>query len=194
MTRFLPGLFALTLGCTTPAAAPLTPDDAPAERSDATEVVAGPVEVVPSAPLNAEAHITSDQPDLAEGPTPPASASIAELLRARHAEDLPDAETLNAHGDAPEALVWLSLHGDSAMVRVRATRALGQYPDAARADHLASLFLADDTHPALRAAALDALSAYDAPTRQRFAGILKPLADHADPRVARAAAKAGEGL
>lgn len=215
MMRFLPAL--LLAACATGTAEPLDPDAPPADATARTgadvdvQIVAGPTPVpspaeplVPAVDVEAARTATADvqpgdtittaEPDLAHGPVPASVAPVESLLRARHAADLPDRQTLDAHADADDALVWLSLHGSTAAVRVRATSALGQYPEGGHADHLASLFLADDTHPALRAAALSALAEHDAETRRRYVGIVRPLAENDDPRVSGAAGRALQGL
>ncbi|MCB9664356.1 MAG: hypothetical protein H6732_09595 [Alphaproteobacteria bacterium] len=77
-------------------------------------------------------------PSRATPPTDPRWEALQGRLRARHAEDLPDAADLAAIPDAAEGLAWLARHGSPDIVQARAAERLGLVaPDPTALDALA---------------------------------------------------------
>lgn len=123
---------------------------------------------------------------------PAGAAGIAQLMQARHVEDLPAKKTLDRHAEPVASLAWLVQHADTAVVKVRAVRALGEhYPGQEGA--LISGLAADAPLP-LRAAALRALGDWPVASRVAHAGVIAAAVGHEDPRVAKAASVASQGL
>jgi hypothetical protein len=113
---------------------PQTPADVPEAR--------------PIAAPDAPAPVTSSTSEMPPGPS--GTADVEELLRARHAEDLPDRASLEVHGDAVAILGHLAAHAETMQVRARAYDLLGLY----ETDPTLVAALEDDAlHGKLRAAA-----------------------------------------
>ncbi len=171
--QLLVTLALLGLACDGPA----HPPEADAQRV-AHDVETGPA-TAPTSSHNGEAE--------ADDSAPASAAALLPLLRARHREDLPDAETLARHRDAAEGLRWLATKGTPLSVRARALSLLRHYPDATTR---ALLERSAETggHASLRAAALRGLAGFaDAPDDALRARLLDALRDD-DPRVVEAAA------
>lgn len=118
---------------------------------------------------------------------PEGTATIATLLLARHAGDLPDAAALARHPSPEASLVWLAEHGDPLIVRVRALASMRWFAgDAVRAEVLATL--RDDTlHPTLRAAA--ATGSAGLTLDDELSAALQHANETGDPRIAHAVAE-----
>lgn len=113
--------------------------------------------------------------------------AISALLRARHTDDLPDAETLKTYPEAEAALRQLGREGETMVMRTRALALLRFYASEDSGALLAEIAGDGDAHPALRAAAITGLagqSLADQPARMEL--VVAALRDE-DPRVGTAA-------
>lgn len=115
---------------------------------------------------------------------PPDVDAIAALLRARHDEDLPDADALRRHPEPEAALVWLAANGEPFVVRVRALAAMASFEGDAIRQTLLAVLSDDAMHPALRAAA--ATGSQGLELDAELEGALERAARTGDPRVVRA--------
>jgi len=181
--RPLVPLLLLASACRSPSAAE-PPPQAVVESSERQELFATPPE--------SRAEVPDLNDDLSGAPA--STGAISELLSARHAQDLPDRATLDAHADADEALAWLARNGSTAALRVRATRALGLFPDRDHDELLVEYARPTAPHPTLRAAALQALAALPVERRTPHSAVLQQALQSDDPRVVGAAREAAEGL
>ncbi len=123
----------------------------------------------------------------AEGDTPASAKSLLPLVRARHNEDLPDAETLARHPDADEGLRWLATNGSPLSVRARALNLLRHYPD----DDTRTLLdqaAKSGRRASLRAAALRGLAGFAGTPDEALQTLYSDSLRDDDPRVVEAAA------
>ena len=151
------------------AAPPLTPLTGVADRPSAGAVDAEPAgEAAPA-----------DRPASVDG--------IVGLLLARHAEDLPEKATLDAHAEAPETLRWIALHDERLIIQARALEALGLWPDDTNRAFLLRVASDSTAQVKSRAAAWKGLAAWDLKADvELHAAATEATADPAVP-IARAA-------
>lgn len=117
-------------------------------------------------PPSPEPAVTAATPP-AEPDAPAPWSDLANRLKARHAEDLPDAQALAAIEGVDEGLVWLASNHDMMMVRARALEALGKVATPLALATLQATAADTSIHGMLRSAAVIGM------------GHL-PLADHAE--------------
>lgn len=120
---------------------------------------------------------------------PEGTATIASLLAARHAEDLPDADTLAAHPDAEACLRWLAREGGGLALRTRALLSLRFYGSDETRDLLLGVLADEGTHPALRAAAITGTGGLSLEVGGELRGLVEAGQRSEDPRVHEAAAR-----
>ncbi len=190
MTRTLPTLLSLVAAlflltaeqCPGPAPA----DSGPAPETPAAEARTAPATPAPATPATGGEQVVEEP---AEG-APASAAALSELLGARHAEDAPTREVLDAHPDAEQALIWLAANAEALLIRARALEALGLYPSDANRTLLLG-YATGDAHSKVRAAAVRALSGWpldeDGPLVEQLTSLLT------DPEVPVAIA-AAKGL
>ena len=177
-------------------AAAYPPEVAEAAAAEPEPVAEGSAE--PEGSVEAAPVASADAGDggVAAPPTdgPPASVGpISELLAARHADDLPTREALDAHPDAEAALVWLSGNADALITRGRALEALALYPsDANRAVLLG--VATGSAHHKVRSSAVRGLGAWDLSADAPLRAAIEGLLSDASVPVAIAAAKALAGV
>lgn len=175
-------LFALSLACTGP--------------SPATEEV--PVveaEVTPATPTALPDEVVREGSGAAAStePAPDFVAPVAALLQARHVDDLPTRETLDAHPQAQDALIWIAGNATEMVQRERALMLLGLYPDAASATVLLDT-LSGDAHPKLKAAAIRGAAAQDLGANADLLNAIVGALSSDDVRMGVAAAEALAGV
>ncbi|MFK7986238.1 MAG: hypothetical protein AB8I08_09415, partial [Sandaracinaceae bacterium] len=126
-----------------------------------------------------------------EPPTEPPSreggrsiAALESLLSARHAEDLPNAETLSEHDQPAAALRHIATHHRRMVVRGRALSSLRHYGDAETRALLLQTLTDPDAHPTLVAAAARGSAGLTLDTDLRAA--LEQVRANDDPRITRA--------
>jgi hypothetical protein len=151
-------------------------------------------------PPAATARPLSSLPDreaaapVAEAPAPPAPAAVAKvrpMLGARHAEDLPSRELLDAQGDAAEALRWLAAHSESLVEAERAALLLSAYEDETTGRFCAEL-VGGEAHAKIRAGAARCLAGRSLEPIAAVPALLKAAAS-SDARVGLAAVEALRG-
>lgn len=126
----------------------------------------------------------SDDAESAE--SPPDLDTIASLLRARHAEDLPSAADLEKYPSAEASLQQLARAGETMVVRTRALRLLEHYPS--DASHTLLVEIAGGTgHPALRAAAIEGLASQPLDRLPDTLALVSAALEDGDPRIGLAA-------
>lgn len=116
-------------------------------------------------------------------PGPPGTDTVEQLLAARHAEDAPDRETIDKHGDGKAILGHLAAHASTMQVRARAFELLGSYD----ADPTLIAAVGDSAlHGKLRAAAVLGLGRrpLSLPGREAARAALHEVAGGVDARVA----------
>ena len=146
----------------------------------------------PDAPTSAAQDPDAGQ-QAAEGEVDELEA-ISALLRARHADDLPDAETLQTYPGAEAVLRQLGREGETMVMRTRALALLRFYSSEDSGALLAEIASDGDAHPALRAAAVTGLAGQplaDQPARLEL--VTASLRDP-DPRVGTAAVEVLDGF
>ncbi|MCB9682403.1 MAG: hypothetical protein H6733_13130 [Alphaproteobacteria bacterium] len=113
-------------------------------------------------------------------------APLALRLRARDAEDLPDADALRAVDDVVTGLAWLTVHGEPVYVRTRAAERLGLLVDEAGTLQLVALAGDAATPVEVRLGAVAGLAHQLGPdiTGGPAVDALVAAAADADPRVA----------
>lgn len=111
-------------------------------------------------------------------------AALESLLSARHAEDLPNAETLAEHDRPAAALRHIATHHRRMVVRGRALASLRHYQDAETRALLLETLTNPDAHPTLVAAA--ARGSAGLPLDADLRAALSQARTTDDPRVARA--------
>lgn len=111
--------------------------------------------------------------------------ALMERLRARHVEDLPDAEDL-AYEGADEALVWIASNADTMVVRARALGLLQHTPTPESLSFLKEQLTNPELHPTLRAGSIRALEGHLG--ADSVLSLLVNALRDSDPRVAHAAA------
>ena len=112
--------------------------------------------------------------------------SVRVLLKARHADDLPDRAALDAHDDAMGQLMALSKEDDELIVRERALLLLALYPESETARARLIEVATGTDHAKLRAAAFRGLQPWAA--EEEVIALAKAAADDPDARVQAAAA------
>ncbi len=123
----------------------------------------------------------------AENGIPADVDTIASLLRARHADDLPTVMELREYATADASLRWLAVHGESALMKTRATSLL-QFSGGSETAALLRSFLEDSTtHPTLRAAAIIGMNGQDLGADDASFVLVADALNDADPRVTQAA-------
>ena len=127
----------------------------------------------------------SDAPDRYAG-APESTRSIAQLLMARHKQDLPGKETLARYDDAEASLAWLAENGGRMVLRVRALGSLRFYTGDTTRQVLLRVLTSTDAHPALRAAAITGSGGFDLDRDTELRAAVEQSARHDDPRIARA--------
>jgi hypothetical protein len=174
-------LFALSLACTGPS--PATEEVPVVDVTTEATVTTLPEEVV-------REGSGTDAPTEA---APDYVAAVSALLQARHVDDLPTRETLDANPQAHDALIWIAGNAGEMVQRERALMLLGLYPDDASATVLLDV-LSGDAHPKLKAAAIQGASAQDlAANTALFDAIVGALSAD-DVRMGVAAAEALAGV
>lgn len=133
----------------------------------------------------ASAEVSAD--DDAFAGAPEGTATIASLLAARHAEDLPDAETLAAHVNAEASLRWLATEGGGLAVRTRALMSLRFYASSETRELLLGVLVDPGTHPALRAAAITGTGGLSFDEAGELRALVEAGQTSEDPRVQKAA-------
>lgn len=111
--------------------------------------------------------------------------SVRVLLKARHADDLPDRAALEAHEDALDQLIALSREDDELIVRERALLLLALYPESDTARALLIEVAAGTDHAKLRAAAFRGLVPWAGEDEVR--ALASTAAEDPDARVQAAA-------
>ncbi|MFV8752790.1 hypothetical protein ACNOYE_19775 [Nannocystaceae bacterium ST9] len=128
------------------------------------------------------------QAEVSDPSSPPADLdTIAALLRARHADDLPSAEQLANYPSAEASLRELGLHGETMLVRTRALALLRHFDSPPTGALLAELASDAAIHPALRAAAVSGLIGQPLDDQPERLAIVVAALDDGDPRVGVAA-------
>ena len=156
--------------------------------------------VEPGAPENATPDQVSDTPDEAGGgvasdgeagdAVPADAATLGELFRARHVEDVPSAADLSRYATAEASLQWLASNDGTAVVRVRALAALRAFPTDETSAFLRSVVLDENRHPAQVAAAIIGLSGRDLNTDSASASVVVGALRADDERVTNASVDA----
>lgn len=95
-----------------------------------------------------------------------ARAALRSLYSARHTQDLPTRETIEAHPGGEDAVRWLAQHDDAVVVRVRALASLEMFPNDASEAVVREVLTASDISPTIKAAALRALKGWDLSQRE----------------------------
>jgi HEAT repeat protein len=135
-----------------------------------------------------EEPISTRNGTLVEPSEPPAdAAAIAGLLRARHVEDLPSAEDLAKYPTAEASLRHLALAGSSMVVRTRALMLLQHFGSEETGALLEGIVRDPDSHPALRAAAVNGLAGQPLDDRAELRALVVGALHDTDPRVGLAA-------
>lgn len=135
-----------------------------------------------------------DAPNSVDEAQPADVDAIARLLRARHVEDLPDAEALARYPSAEASLRHLAREGDTMVVRTRALSLLQHFSSEPTGALLAEVVSDGSMHPALRAAAIEGLAGQPLDRQpERLEVVLASLRDK-DPRVGLAAVEVLEGF
>ena len=142
-------------------------------------------EAASRSPDDAEADAHSE----AFAGAPEGTATIASLLAARHAEDLPEAETLAAHANAEASLRWLAREGEGLAVRTRALMSLRFYGSEETRELLLGVLTDEGTHPALRAAAITGTGGLEFRDTDELRVLIEAGQSSADPRVQKAATR-----
>lgn len=124
--------------------------------------------------------------DPADAESPPDLDTIASLLRARHAEDLPSAEDLKKYPSAEASLQQLARAGETMVVRTRALRLLEHYPSDTTHTLLVEI-AGGPGHPALRAAAIEGLAGAPLDTLPDTLALVSAALEDGDPRIGLAA-------
>ncbi|HZO13824.1 MAG TPA: hypothetical protein VFB62_11220 [Polyangiaceae bacterium] len=117
---------------------------------------------------------------------PKSARSIAQLLMARHKQDLPGKETLAHYDDAEASLAWLADHGGRMVLRVRALASLRFYTGDTTRQVLLHVLTSPDSHAALRAAAITGSGGLDLDRDAELRAAVEQAARQDDPRIARA--------
>lgn len=115
-----------------------------------------------------------------------AGADVAAMLLARHPEDLPPKDVIDANGGAP-ALRAVADTADELVVRERALALLALYGDAETGAFCRRWATGADVHDKLRAAAIRCLGGQDLATDADLRGVVVGGLSSEDPRVAIAA-------
>lgn len=152
---------------------------------------AGPAEPLDAPTEQAEAD---EQASVEPGSMPADLETIAALLSARHTEDLPSAEQLARYPSAEASLQHLAQHGETMLLRTRASMLLRHFDSAETGVLLIAIVGDPQAHPALRAAAVTGLGGQPLDDRpEQLEVIVAALAD-ADPRVGIAAVQVLDGF
>lgn len=114
-------------------------------------------------------------------------AVVESLLKARHADDLPDAQRWRSVEGAEEALLHHARHGKPLAIRVRALNALAHFPGEAARGLLIEVARRQEPPLSLRAAALRGLRGHLEGADAETLEVLIHGAKDADPRVYGAA-------
>lgn len=118
--------------------------------------------------------------------SPPDLDTIAALLRARHADDLPSADDLRKYPSAEASLQQLATHGETMLVRTRALRLLEHY--ASDSTHALLIeIVGGKAHPALRAAAIEGLAGQPLDRLPDTLALVAAALEDGDPRIGLAA-------
>jgi hypothetical protein len=117
---------------------------------------------------------------------------VSSWLRARHVEDLPDAQELAAMPGA-EGQLWAAYEGpEPAIVKARALVLLGGFPDSG--PRLAQVAAQEELHRKLRAAAVQGLGRADLRGDATLRAAVEGQLRSPDVNVARAAVEALRGV
>jgi hypothetical protein len=177
----------LAIGCTVHNGSQMesveSPPEAPAQVVDTHEDA--------EMPEHEEAAESSPEPRAqVEPPSQEQIDSLRPLLLARHAKDLPDRATLQAHANPEGTLMWLADHDERVVVRERALLLLGHFDSPSSQAFLVAATRDPSRDSKLQAAAVAGLANYDLEAREDLREVVASQLEHPDVRVGYAAVQA----
>ncbi len=116
-------------------------------------------------------------------------AALRSLYTARHIEDLPSRESIEAHPGGEDAVRWIAQHDDAMAVRARALASLQLFPNAASEAVIREVLSASDNAATIRSAAVRALQGWDLSHRADLRALAVDGLKSEDVPVATAAAQ-----
>jgi hypothetical protein len=173
------GAACLAIGCTVQSGSPResveSPPEAPAQGGETHE---------DKLPEDNEPRASVEPPSQEQ------IDNLRPLLLARHAKDLPDRATLQAHANPEGTLMWLADNDDRVVVRERALLLLGHFASPSSQAFLVAAARDPSRDPKLQAAAVAGLAKYDLEDREDLREVVAAQLEHRDLRVGYAAVQA----